>query len=140
MRKKINVLLSGLIALLSGCNSPKNVIQANEVIALYGVPYATYNLRGQVIGHKNKPIKGAPIVIKGYKNETISDTLYTDKKGQFEATISAFPTQEINIVVLDPISRQPIDSTQHATNYTKKQVGRGFYQGECNIQTEIKVK
>ena len=80
MRKKINVLRSGLIALLSGCNSPKNVIQANEVIALYGIPYATYNLRGQVIGHKNKPIKGAPIVIKGYKNETISDTLYTDKK------------------------------------------------------------
>ena len=141
MRKKINILLSGLIAILSGCNTPKKAIQPTNVAStLYGIPYATYHVSGKVVNSKNKPIKNTPVVIKGYSNQIMGDTLYTNTKGQFETTVSAFPTTEVNIVVTNPTNQQPLDSVQHPATYTRKTAGSGFYRGECNIQTEIKIK
>ena len=141
MRKKINILLSGLIALLSGCNAPKKAIYPTKVVStLYGIPYATYHVSGKVVNSKNKPMKKMPIVVKGYNNHIMGDTLYTDKQGNFGTTVSAFPAQEVNIVVANPTNQQPLDSVQYPTTYTKKTVESGFYRGECNIETKIKIK
>ena len=39
MRTKINILLGALIALLSGCKSPKDIpLQSEKVMVLYGPP------------------------------------------------------------------------------------------------------
>lgn len=140
MRKRINILLSSLIALLSGCNSPKKAVQETTIVAIYGVPYATYMVKGTVKNEQDVPIKGATIVVKGYNNKIIGDTLVTDKKGQFELTESAFPAETINIVVIDPTKQYETDSLQHTTTYTREQEKRGFYRGECKIETEIKLK
>ena len=140
MRKRINILLSSLIALLSGCNSPKKAVQETTIVAIYGVPYATYMVKGTVKNEQDVPIKGATIVVKGYNNKIIGDTLVTDKKGQFELTESAFPAEMINIVVIDPTKQYETDSLQHTATYTREQEKRGFYRGECKIETEIKLK
>jgi putative lipoprotein (rSAM/lipoprotein system) len=68
MRTKINILLGGLIAILSGCNTPKKAVTNPKVVAIYGVPYASYDISGTVLNKKNKPIEGAEVVIKGYNN------------------------------------------------------------------------
>jgi putative lipoprotein (rSAM/lipoprotein system) len=140
MRKRINIILGGIIAILSGCNTPKKVVQENQIMALYGVPYATYEIEGKVVNKKNQPKKATPIIIKGYRNQIIGDTIYTNNKGEFATTASAFPTQEINIVVTDPQTKQPLDSTQYPVTYATDQKGRGFYRGTCKIKTEIKIK
>lgn len=141
MRKKINILLSSLIALLSGCNTPKKAIQSTNVVStLYGIPYATYHISGKVVNSKNKPMKNMPIIIKGSNNHIMGDTLYTDKQGYFQTNVSAFPTQEVNIVVANPTNQLPLDSVQHPATLTKKTERGGFYRGECNIETVIKIK
>lgn len=38
MRMKINIILSALIALLCGCKSPQETIQANAIRVMYGPP------------------------------------------------------------------------------------------------------
>lgn len=140
MRKQINIILSTLIALLSGCNPPKKALKGPTVVAIYGVPYATYMVEGTIKNEQNMPIEGATIVVKGYNNQIIGDTIVSDKKGKFELSKSAFPTKTINIVVADPNNQYETDSVQHTTTYTKEQEGRGFYRGECKIETEIKLK
>jgi putative lipoprotein (rSAM/lipoprotein system) len=140
MRKRINIILSTLIALLSGCNPPKKALKGPTVVAIYGVPYATYMVEGTIKNEQNMPIEGATIVVKGYNNQIIGDTIVSDNKGKFELTTSAFPTNKINIVVTDPTNQYEIDSVQHTTTYTKEQEGQGFYRGECKIETEIKLK
>ena len=140
IRQIINTLLGGLIALLAGCNTPKKATQTNSVVVLYGVPYATYEISGKVINKKNKPIEGAKVVVKGYANQVIGDTVITDKKGQCLLTKSAFPTDIINIVVQSPTEHSPTDSVQHGATYTKDKEERGFYRGNCKIKTEIKTK
>jgi putative lipoprotein (rSAM/lipoprotein system) len=65
MRKKINILLGGLIALISGCSTQNKVAKNNEVVALYGVPYATYEVSGKVTDGDNTPLEGAQVLVKG---------------------------------------------------------------------------
>ena len=141
MRKKINILLGGLIALISGCSTQNKVAKNNEVFALYGVPYATYEVSGKVTDGDNTPLEGAKVLVKGYKNQVIGDTIVTNKEGEFMLNKSAFPTETINIVVFEPNSQVPTDSVQHKAQYEKnQQIERSFYRGECKIETKIKVK
>ena len=139
MRRKINLILGSLIALLSGCKAPQKTVQQQEVIALYGVPYATYDVSGKVVDQKKKPIADAKVVVKGYQHHAISDTLRTDDKGHFSTTISDFPTDTIWVVAEDQHT-QATDSTEHKTSYQKKNAERGFYSGECEIKTTITLK
>ena len=140
MRTKINILLGGLIAILSGCNTPKKAVTNPKVVAIYGVPYATYDISGTVVNKKHQPIEEAKVVVKGYNNRVIGDTLTTNEEGKFELRESAFPTDMINIVVAYPEGQYKTDSIQYPASYEKAQEGRGFYRGECKIETEIKVK
>lgn len=140
MRRKINWILGGLIALISGCKAPLKTAADTKVVALYGVPYATYDISGTVIDTKGKPIADAKVVVKGYNNQAIGDTLQTDKRGKFSTTASDFPSTTINIVASDTHGQHATDSVQHTTSYKKNQEGRGFYRGECEIETTITLK
>lgn len=136
MRSKINWILGSLIALLGGCRAPQKTIQ-QEVVTLYGIPYATYDISGKVINKQRKPIEGASVTVKGYRNTSMGEMVQTNEKGMFHITASDFPTDTINIVVSTP---NAIDSVQHKTSYKKEKEGRGFYRGECEIETTIKLK
>ena len=136
MRNKLNWILGSLIALLGGCKAPQKAVQ-QEIVTLYGVPYATYDISGKVINEQNKPIEGASITVKGYRNAAMGETVQTDKKGMFYVTVSDFPTDSVNIVVSTP---NATDSVQHQTSYKKEKERRGFYRGECEIETTIQLK
>jgi putative lipoprotein (rSAM/lipoprotein system) len=140
MRKKINLILGALIAVLGGCKTQDKIQRNPKVVALYGVPFATYNVSGKVVNEQNKPIKGAKVVVKGNYNQVIGDTVITNNKGQFEFVQSAYPSATLNIVVCDPQSELPVDSVQHSTTYQKKNNERAFDRGNCTISTEIKIK
>lgn len=96
MRSKINWILGSLIALLGGCRAPQKTIQ-QEVVTLYGVPYATYDISGKVINKQRKPIEGASVTVKGYHNTSMAEMVQTDEKGMFHITASDFPTQSISL-------------------------------------------
>jgi putative lipoprotein (rSAM/lipoprotein system) len=140
MRKKINLFLGGIIALLSGCNTPKKALKEPRVVAIYGVPYATYYVEGNVVDQTDKPIKGANVIVKGYGNRIISDTLVTDKQGAFNTVVSDFPTDTINIVVSNSKDGLPTDSTQHSTKFETNEAKGGFYRGESHIKTTITIQ
>ena len=139
MRTKINLILSALIALFSGCKIQAK-IPAHKVVAIYGVPYATYEVKGTVIDKQANSVQGAKVVIKAGQHNLIGDTVITNQKGEFEVFDSAFPTNELNIVVHDPQSGLPIDSVQHKTKYKEDTNEQPFYSGKCTISTKIKIK
>ena len=89
----------------------------------------------------NTPLEGAKVLVKGYKNQIIGDTIITNKEGEFMLNKSAFPAETINTVVFEPNNQVPTDSVQHKVQYEKnQQIERSFYRGECKIETKIKVK
>ena len=81
--------------------------------------------------------KASSIIVKIPVDTSMAEMVQTDEKGMFHITASDFPTDTINIVVSTP---NAIDSVQHKTSYKKEKEGRGFYRGECEIETTIKLK
>jgi putative lipoprotein (rSAM/lipoprotein system) len=136
MRKKINWILGGLIALLGGCKSSLPNTQP-KIVVMYGVPYASYNISGKVINEQNQPIEGASITIKGFHNRAMGDIIQTDKTGKFHLETSGMPTDSINIVVS---TTELMDSVQHATSYQTQETTSGFYRGTCEIETTVTLK
>lgn len=130
--------MGGLIAMLSGCKPAQKAVQ-QAVAVLYGVPYATYDIRGKVVDERGKGVKDAQVVVKGHSGQLIGDTLLTDKKGRFEVKADAFPAQEITIVVSTQETQQALDSVKHTANYEANEDKPGFYRGECKIDTTIKL-
>ena len=140
MRKKINIIIGAFIAILSGCKpTQKTIMQQQQVVTLYGVPYATYHIKGTVTDTDNQPLKDMQVVVKGYKKQVIGDTISTNKKGAFEATVSDFPTDTLHIVVQDPNAHYDTDSTAIALPQAGSNA-RGFYRGEYHIETDIQLK
>ena len=79
------------------------------------------------------------VVVKGYKKQVIGDTITTNKKGAFEATVSNFPTDTLHVIIQDPNGHYTADST----TIVLPQVGsnaRGFYRGEHHIKTHFQLK
>ena len=140
MKKKINIIISALIALLSGCKpTQKTIMQQQPVVALYGVPYATYHIHGTVTDKDNQPLKDMQVVVKGYKDKVIGDTITTNATGTFNTCVSDFPTDTLHVVVHDPSRQHLSDSTaialpQAGTN------AQGFYRGEYHVETDIHLK
>ena len=140
MRKRINIIISALIALLSGCKpTQKAIMQQQQVVALYGVPYATYHIQGTVTDTDNQPLKDMQVVVKGYKKKIISDKITTTKNGVFGATVSAFPTDTLHIVVQDPSGQYAADSTAIELPKSGSNAS-GFYRGEHHVETNIHLK
>lgn len=140
MRKKINIIIGALIALLSGCKpTQKTIMQQQPVVALYGVPYATYHIQGTVTDTDHQALKDMQVVVKGYKKQIISDTIKTNHTGAFDATVSDFPTDTLHIVVQDPSGHYSADSTTMVLP-TAGANASGFYRGEHHIETNIQLK
>lgn len=140
MRKKINIIIGALIALLSGCKpTQKAMMQQQAVVTLYGVPYATYHLHGTVTDTDDQPLKDMQVVVKGYKKQVIGDTITTNEKGAFDATVSDFPTDTLHIIAHDPSGHYTADSTAIALPQAGSNAS-GFYRGEHHVETDIQLK
>lgn len=139
MRRRINIIIGTFIALLSGCKpSQKAIMQQQQVVTLYGVPYATYHIQGTVTDPNKQPLKDMQVVVKGYKRQVIGDTVTTNKDGAFDTTISDFPTDTLHIVVQDPSDNYKADSTVIALPKAAPNAN-GFYRGEHHVETNIQL-
>lgn len=138
MRRKINWILGGLIALLGGCKSPQKAVQPSGIVALYGVPYATYDISGKVVDEQGKPIKNAEVQIKGYGHQIIG-TKETDQKGRYSIVVSNLPTDTIWVVVDGKNNELTSDSTSIVIPKNGKNA-KGFYRGEYSIDADIQLK
>ena len=68
----------------------------------YGVPRATFELKGVVTNQRNRPIKDVQVNITNEANGT-NDMVQTDAKGHFEYSTSMFPTDHVYKVQLSDI-------------------------------------
>lgn len=134
---QVNVLLGAVLALF-GCGSKRAAAVENQVVCLYGVPTATYKVSGTVIGEKHKPLKDVQIVVKGYKNYPITDTLRTDNKGRYAADYTGYPADSLNIVVTDPSGEYKADSTKIEVPW--KEGASVFDQGEQTFKQNVQLK
>lgn len=134
---QINVLIGVLLTFL-GCGTTKQRPVSDRVMCLYGVPTATYKMSGTVTNQQRRPISNAQVVVKGYKNRAITDTLTTDKKGRYQTEYTGFPTDTLNIVVTDPNGIYSTDSVQVPVPLSE--TNSVFDQGVQDIKTNIKLQ
>ncbi len=138
MRKKIHVVLSSLIALLSGCKTHLAPSQPTA-IAIYGVPYARYHVHGTVEDQQGTPIENAEVIIKEDSQRVLGDTLQTNESGTFDTTVSKFPVSTLRIVVNDPSGVHASDSTQVTISESGTNAN-GFFRGDYNVEANIQLK
>ncbi len=115
---RLNALL-GMVISLFGCGTTKQNNNSN-IMCLYGVPSATYKVSGNVTDQQHKPLQDINIVVKGYKNRPVSDTIKTNKKGFYETTCTDFPADTIRIIAEDPAGNYTPDSVAVAVQDGKK--------------------
>lgn len=148
MRKKFyrieTLLLSGILGMLGFSCSGENIF--GEERLEYGSPYVDFVVKGTVTDENQKPIKGIQVV-KKYKptyddNYILSDTVYTDDKGQFERINKGFSS-----VVLEKIDVEfkDIDGEQNGgsfsdvaqqnikSDFVQTKKGERWFQGEFTL-------
>lgn len=118
---RINLILGTVVGILTGCGSSKKTAdRSDEIMAMYGIPMAHYQVSGTVRNADNRPVEGAQVVVKGYKNFAIGDTLLTDAKGKYAGELEGWPNDSINVVAIDP-KTQESDSVQVPVKYDKQE-------------------
>lgn len=134
---RLNLLLGAAVSVLTGCSTKKSAAQSAEdqIMAMYGIPVATYRVSGTVRDAQHKPVSGAQVVVKGYKNFPF-DTLTTDAKGRYSATIEGWPNDTLNFVATDPATAQS-DSVQKAVEWENEQ---GFSSTAKPIRSDIHIR
>lgn len=116
---RINLILGTIVGVLTGCGSTKKAADhSDEIMAMYGIPMANYQVSGTVRNANNQPVKGAQVVVKGYKNFAIGDTLLTDAKGKYAGELEGWPNDSINVVATAPQTHKA-DSVQVKVEYDK---------------------
>ena len=137
---RINALL-GMVITFFGCGTTKQNIN-REIMCLYGVPTATYKVSGKVTNEQHKPLQDMNVVVRGYKNRPISDTVKTDAKGYYETTCTDFPVDTIHIVANDPAQNYNTDSVSVAVpkKERKKNEITPFNLGEYTFKENIQLK
>lgn len=147
MRKKfyalLNLLLAPVLAMLgfSGCD--------NNVVCLYGSPYAKYDVKGTILNEEGKQLEGMKVTSKEiYTNENVEgyfghelNTTSTDSKGQYQATgnwTGFHPGNTLlRIVVEDPqhvYATDSVDVTLKRTDKDKDDWCQGTDVGTADLR------
>ncbi len=104
-------------------------------MAMYGIPVASYRVSGVVRDAQRNPVSGAQVVVKGYKNLPV-DTLTTDSKGRYSATLEAWPCDTLNLVATNPATAQS-DSVRKAVEWEDS---KGFSSTAKPIRSDIQIR
>lgn len=93
----------------------------------YGVPRATFELKGQVTNLRNRPIKDVQVNITNEANGT-NDMVMTDAKGHFEYSTSMFPTDHVYKVKVTDIDGRKNRGDFADEEYEVKVTGKDYEQ------------
>lgn len=95
-----NVLLTTLLAWLGlACSD------GHEEAAMYGTPYAYFEIKGQVLDQQKRPVAHAQIEITDLDTPypwLTSDTIYTDTEGLFSWQKGGFPNLRYQLITTGP--------------------------------------
>ncbi|MBO4641398.1 MAG: radical SAM-associated putative lipoprotein [Bacteroidaceae bacterium] len=128
-----NSFLSFLLSLLGfyGCSS--------EGPDMYGQPYATFQINGNVTDAQEKPLEQKRIIVRNlnYGEEgayRMSDTLLTDKEGAYLWKRVIYNHEgKLRVVCQDPTKQFKADSTEVDIKLTEK--GKGSWNMGSGSQT-----
>lgn len=143
---KIILALLGCIGFLTGCNI------IHPPIAEYGVPSADFIIKGTI----TDSISSTPVanirVIRGDSSSLAYprfDTIYTDSKGKYQSTVSAFPVESPAF----HLKTDDLDGVQNVGDFQRKTVevvftssdwiekkSSGWYEGKAQKTVDIKLK
>ena len=135
--RKVNALLGAVLTLL-GCNS----CSVEDEPALYGCPYAYYQVEGAVMDEAGNPLKDIQVVSKRASDYYYGlDTVYTQADGTFMVERRSIDQDSIRVVVEDLNGVFAPDSMNVELSLTKK--GKdgwcvGTYVGEAIIKMKKK--
>ena len=135
--RKVNALLGAVLSLL-GCNS----CSVEDEPALYGCPYAYYQVEGAVMDEAGNPLKDIQVVSKRASDYYYGlDTVYTQADGTFKVERKSIDQDSIRVVVEDLNGVFAPDSVNVELSLTKK--GKdgwcvGTYVGEAIIKMKKK--
>lgn len=117
---RLNVMLGAIVGVLTGCGSCQTTTnRSDEVMAMYGIPMASYQVSGTVRNAQNEPVADAQVVVKGYKNFAIGDTVRTNAQGTYNARLEGWPVDTVNVVATDPAT-QKSDSAQATVRFERE--------------------
>ena len=126
--------------------------------AMYGSPYAMFDVKGKVAGQTGKPVTRAKVVIDEYNSWTdgegvhrtnleYTDTLFTDSKGMIKtsAMLSGGP-DEVKIMIIDadgPANGEFEDCLLENVPVERLKKGRGAWDNGTygiDFEAEVEVK
>lgn len=110
---RILLLLIGMFPIFSACD--------NSTRCEYGVPSADYLFKGKVINAiTGLPVKHIQISIERSDEDmyptSITDTLYTDSKGNYISEFNGFPFSDLKV----KYKLEDIDGSENGSYYTKE--------------------
>ena len=135
--REVNALLGAVLTLL-GSNS----CSVEDEPALYGCPYAYYQVEGAVMDEAGNPLKDIQVVSKRSSDYYYGlDTVYTQADGTFKVERRSIDQDSIRVVVEDLNGVFAPDSMNVELSLTKK--GKdgwcvGTYVGEAIIKMKKK--
>jgi len=139
IQKHVNYILGLLLGLL-GFQSCDEI--GGSVCEEYGVPYATFSVKGSVTDSQGKPLAGEKVVVDNpkYPSYTLTkDTIKTSANGDFVyGPIDDFPSEKLRVKVFDTTGKYENDSID--ITLTKTEKGKGWYDGKYEGSADFKLK
>ena len=139
--KIFRVVISALLAMLGFSCSKGFGGRDHWGVAEYGVPHATYKVKGVVVSEEdNSPIEGIRAELKTDSNYMYTmDTTFTDNNGYFFLTGSEFPRLKLIVELVD-VNDGSFVSMEIEADFTNKTFtggSGGWYDGEAEIDLGI---
>lgn len=124
--RAFNVFLSSILALLGYTSCGESSVE-------YGTLYAKYEIKGKVTDKENKnAVSGARVIVKALNRDLrplssyFTDTVYTDKEGNYIYQNEDAMSENYQVVCEDPSNTYQSDSTRIKM---EPEGGEGWYQG-----------
>ena len=130
-RMWVNSILTSILGMvgISSCSPQQVPLYGPEIpendICLYGVPYAVYEVMGDVTDRKSEPLDSMQVVVKNVGDyghldydPTVTDTVYTNAQGKYLSNyeLTAFGDDTLRVIVHDPKGVYQSDSVDVAPN------------------------
>lgn len=134
---------------LGGCETLNDAeLQVERTFrAAYGVPTASYSVKGKVVDNSNRPVKGLQVILGNYMPNSASviydqnyfpiDTLETGSDGSFQYKCQDhFPIDQLQVDVRDIDGAAGGGEFENATLFVRDidyKNAKGWYRGHADI-------
>ncbi|MCM1034745.1 MAG: radical SAM-associated putative lipoprotein [Paludibacter sp.] len=135
----INSLLTSLLTFLGfGCTLFGNMYGTPPVECMYGVPSADISVSGHVSDKQGQPLQDIEVSVYGMRNDEypLTDGIYTDKEGNYNARISAFPIDSIMLIAKDTAEQYAPDTLKTELDYDMSNADN-WYVGEADVHADF---